>query len=244
MAAIRSNFGMPEHPRHVAYGQAVNVELFVSQGHEFSISIAIPIWISMNFIQRRGLATTVLLIGNLAAQGEGSPGTFGIIMCVQSNPAVEHIEGAPGGAAVAGEHGGTARCHGSGGGGIGEQVGEGGVGSPIAGDLVEASGGAQTLDQRQEVVHARADDGRFAGGHGFGGVLSAVLAGEGFPHDHDGGDGQPGAQLAGGIHHEAIRAGIVVTRWPGALAGVQAEGAQITDNIRTTLVMAGHKDNG
>ena len=49
MAAILSNFGMPEHPRHAAYGQAVNVQFIVSQGHEFSISIAIPISIWMIF---------------------------------------------------------------------------------------------------------------------------------------------------------------------------------------------------
>ena len=37
--------GLLEHPRHIAYGNAVNVQYLVSQGHGFSISIAIPIGI-------------------------------------------------------------------------------------------------------------------------------------------------------------------------------------------------------
>jgi len=40
-------FGALKHPSHAANCQAVNIELFVSQGHVTSISIAIPISISI-----------------------------------------------------------------------------------------------------------------------------------------------------------------------------------------------------
>jgi len=40
-------FGTLEYPSHAANCQTVNIELFVSQGHVTSISIAIPISIAI-----------------------------------------------------------------------------------------------------------------------------------------------------------------------------------------------------